>query len=960
MIYDDYITYTTTYQTKYGDKTVVFMQVGDFFELYGVQNDQEKAGADMYRIAELCNIQVSRKNKSILENSRQNPLMAGFPLQTLSKFIHIMLQNQYTIVVIRQTTPPPNPKREVTEILSPATTLTTNTHEGSYLAVLYWEQLDHLHLGISLIDVTTGNSYIYEAYSTSTDPEFSKDEAFRILHTFQPKETICLGDLEQVNIQYNNLRFIWTEEKLKHYKNPAYQNTLLEKIFGKHILSPIEHLHLEHQHNARIAFTYAIQFAYEHSSDIIKKIEPPISLKNETHLILESNAIYQLNICSTRPSDTPLLSILDKTATAFGSRLFKERLLNPIISIPELNKRYDQIETYKPHYKQLHALLSNITDLERTLRKIALLRLQPCEWSSFYSSLTTAKAVLEYLNLPTTQLDTLTTECTNTLDLDECSKYNLQDIYTSIFRSTYNKELDTLQQTITKSLTALNDLKTSLPESKLDCNERDGYFLTLTKRRFEQLPKNLTTNFQAKPISPSSTILRITNPTIEKHSNTILVTQRKISQLNITLYNAYLEQFYETHAPFLKRLIQQLAEIDIATTNAKNATEYNYTRPILESTSPFKATAIRHPIIERLDIKTPYVSNDIHLSNGFLLYGINAAGKSSLMKSVGLAVLMAQSGMYVAASELIFAPYHHLFTRIASSDNIYRGLSTFTIEMLELKNILHRCDPHSLVLGDELCAGTESVSGIAIVAAGIQALIEKQSHFVFATHLHELTTYVNQATIAHLHVEFDPVTQKIIYDRKLKSGSGSPLYGLEVCKFLKLPETFLKNAERIRKSVQGLSTNLLEPKPSRYQSNTYMATCELCGLNPATETHHIKPQKDLDPNDAFKNHPANLINLCEACHLKQHHSHEKITEKVLTSDGIDVKVVQDTPAPTPTINIQNHLMYQIQGWYYRYDPKTPWKKLHPKNYKQVFTKLNLSTNNITQFLMQNQSDCLQL
>jgi len=246
----------------------------------------------------------------------------------------------------------------------------------------------------------------------------------------------------------------------------------------------------------------------------------------------------------------------------------------------------------------------------------------------------------------------------------------------------------------------------------------------------------------------------------------------------------------------------------------------------------------------------------------------------------------------------------------------------------------------------------------SIVAAGIEALIQKQSRFIFATHLHELIQYVStdKINISHLHVDFDPVTQKIIYDRKMKPGNGSSIYGLEVCAFLKLPETFLKTAEKIRKSVQGLSHHILPPKPSKYDPNTFLSTCELCGIHPATETHHIKHQKHADPygyiDHIHKDHPSNLIAICESCHHKQHSQSTPITTKVLTSKGIDFQTTPLQPDPVPDLDniVKHHLLYQIQGWYYRYDSSKPWRKLTSKNQKTVFSKLKLPADDIPTFL----------
>ena len=124
--------------------------------------------------------------------------------------------------------------------------------------------------------------------------------------------------------------------------------------------------------------------------------------------------------------------------------------------------------------------------------------------------------------------------------------------------------------------------------------------------------------------------------------------------------------------------------------------------------------------------------------HGVLLYGINSSGKSSLMKSIGIVVIMAQAGFYVPAKSFSYCIFDEIFTRISGSDNIAKGLSSFAVEMLELKNIFNRATGHSLILGDEISHSTETMSGVSIVASAILKLASLRSIFVFATHLHQL------------------------------------------------------------------------------------------------------------------------------------------------------------------------------------------------------------------------------
>lgn len=1017
MIYDDYIAYCHEYTSKYGDKTVVFIQIGDFFELYAVMNEHEKMGADIYTVCDLCNIVVSRKNKTIVENSRSNPLMAGFPLSAIAKFVQIMINNGYTCVIIRQVSPPPNPKREVTELISPSTTLNVSNKEGLFLMVVYWETIMALtSVAIATIDLTTGNSSIYEASGSIQDPDFAKDEVVRYTNLYQPKEVVYIGSVGDGDgdIVKQNVHYRWKDEDVKPFLKPSYQNLILEKVFGKTgVISPLEALQLDRYTLAPIAYCYMIQFAYEHNEEIIKNISHPIHLKNTKHLVLEANCIYQLNIDSQNPTETPLIRILNRTVTAFGSRMFRDYLFNPIVDKADLEERYDRLALFQTNglYKEVSQLLQPILDIERLIRKIGMGKFAPAEWISLASSMESAQAVFKVLKEREKYKSSLGSvykatkkimnDYTMTLDLEECGKYGtMADMNTSIFNIGVHPDIDEITTALQRSFAFLDDLRLKITNvgsgettlCRLDCNEREGYHLTITKKRWELVQQLCPTHINVgddlikwnecnvKPISASSSMLRLSHQRIDTLSDAILINQCKISNLNLKYYKSYQTDFYDKYHTNFSAIVKELGEIDIYSTNAKNATEYKYSRPIIESdasSSHITIKGLRHPIIERLNNSVEYVSNDVAIGfdkKGLLLYGINASGKSSLMKSVGINVIMAQAGMFVAASECTLVPYHHLFTRISGADNIYRGLSTFTVEMLELKNILNRCDANSLILGDELCAGTECVSAVAIVASGIEYLLHNRSSFIFATHLHELLdigfiTASTDLSIQHLHISMDEKTGKIIYDRKLKAGNGSKIYGLEVCRFLKMSDRFLEKANVVRKTMLQVPTNLVEPKLSKYNSEIYVADCILCGKR-ASETHHIRQQKDADDNgyigDIHKDAKANLIVLCEACHLEQHNGRKKIEKVVMTSDGVEHVIGEsgDEPLATATANskVKDLLHYTIQGWKYRYKPTDTWKKLIPSNYEKVFAKLmplsECPIENISMWLVENQSEFL--
>jgi DNA mismatch repair protein MutS len=336
---------------------------------------------------------------------------------------------------------------------------------------------------------------------------------------------------------------------------------------------------------------------------------------------------------------------------------------------------------------------------------------------------------------------------------------------------------------------------------------------------------------------------------------------------------------------YLGKISQFIALIDVCHVKAYNALKYNYCRPIIDTNSTksyvnFKK--IRHCLIEHLNNHELYVTNDLEIgtnNNGLLLYGTNAVGKTSFIKSIGIAIIMAQSGMFVPCEEFTYCPYEYLFTRLLGNDNIFKGLSTFAVEMCELRTILKNATTKSIILGDELCSGTESTSALSIFVSSLERLHELNSTFLFATHFHEILEYeevknLNSLKVYHMSVVFDREQKTLIYNRKLREGPGQSMYGLEVCKSLDLPEDFIERAYAIRNKYNKSNVSVLEAKKSRYNANKLRGMCELCNNYEGTEVHHLQYQKNAKHgiiNGEFnKNHKANLINICNFCHNKIH------------------------------------------------------------------------------------------
>ena len=355
-------------------------------------------------------------------------------------------------------------------------------------------------------------------------------------------------------------------------------------------------------------------------------------------------------------------------------------------------------------------------------------------------------------------------------------------------------------------------------------------------------------------------------------------------------------------------IVSFITDVDLIQNQAYIARKYKYCKPTIdvskgqrqgqEEGSYVDAKDIRHCLIERINEDELYVTNDISLGlneRGMLLYGTNAVGKTSMIRALGICIIMAQAGLYVPCSAFTYRPYTNIMTRILGNDNLFKGMSTFAVEMSELRVILKCADQNSLILGDELCSGTEIDSAISIFVAGLQKLHALKSCFVFATHMHEIVDYeeiaqLDKLTTKHMAVTYDRVRDMLIYDRKLRDGAGPSMYGLEVCKSLHLPDDFLKMANAIRlKYRDKKQAGDLNYKPSHFNAHKVKGLCEVCKKEMGEEVHHLQHQREADSNDYIqhfhKNHRANLLTVCESCHLKMHETGDQYKRVFTTGEN---------------------------------------------------------------------------
>lgn len=962
-ITEEYFQLTSIYKNKYGKRTIVLLQVGAFFEVYGLKNNNTISQIEEF--AQICQLAVSEKNAT---SDSSQVMMAGFRDYTLEKYLQKLTENDYTAVVYVQEKNGKNVSRNFHSVHSPGTFISYDTESSQTITnnvmCIWIEKYQSIRknasivFGIAVVNTFTGKSQLSE-YETSyyMNPS-SFDELERCISTYSPNEIIINSlslseNILDTIIQFSGIKNIHIHkntsscETLEKCSQQNYIHHILKTFFGEdsiHTCSEFSTSTIATQ-----AYCYLLNFIQEHNPDLVRKIEIPFFRSNSQIMLLGNHTLKQLNIINDYSFDiktnySSVMSFLNKCTTPMGKRLFQYHIMHPTFNTTWLNKEYAITDfMMRPENIELldntKKLLANIRDIEKINRQIVSKKIYPSSIYNLYSSLenireihsnfSNIQEIKEYLGTEFEDIHKSITEILTTMDtylkIDLCKNINtIQTFENSIIQKNISADLDVLTTEYEENLKSFYEIQSFLNKLmrtkdndeteyiKIHTTEKSGLFLQITKKRAATLktilsesPKKTVhlscgVSFSFSDIhftnSPSSCDVDI--PCLQSICKILLHSGEEIDKEILKAYYVFLNEFENMHLKNIEKCVQYISKIDVIQCKANVAIQYKYCKPIIQDASKsfVDAKQLRHVLIEHIQTNETYVANDICLNNaqtGILLYGTNAVGKTSLIRALGISVIMAQAGLYVPCSQFVFSPYKSIFSRILGNDNLFKGMSTFAVEMSELRMILKNADEFSLVLGDELCSGTETESALSIFVAGLMDLHTKASNFIFATHFHEIIRFdeiksMTRMFLKHMAVHYDRELDCLVYDRILRDGPGNRMYGLEVCKSLYLPDDFLTQAMEIRTKYFPETRGELENSVSQYNAKKIKGICEMCKSTIGDEIHHLQPQKDADDKGFIgsmkKNHLANLMTLCESCHTNIHKSDVR-TRKTKTTKG---------------------------------------------------------------------------
>lgn len=984
-IVKEYLDLTEKYKKEYGEKTLVLMQVGSFFEAYGLlDKDDNIYGSDITTFAEINEMTISRKNICV---GKARVVMAGFGLPQLEKYIKKMQDNGYTIPVWTQDSPSKNTTRSLNCIFSPGTYFSNETRELSNNTTCIWicvsnsiiTKSKEITIGIANIDIFTGKTAIFEFNKPFHHNPATYDELERYISIYNPNECIIISNLDEIDdiinytqINSNKIHKIKTDDtnfsiQIKNSEKQIYQKEIVERFYpninSENILNQLQNYCIALQ-----SFVFLLDFTYKHNPNLVNKISEPIIENYGDRLVLANHSLKQLNMISDNRQHgkySSVVSFLNNCVTPMGKREFNYNLLNPTTNIDTLNTSYNITEhLLTTDWNIYRTNLNNIRDIEKIKRKLIMKKISPKDFSMLFETLATVISLYEITKKDTKLVEYFesNTEIQDFSDIENVSKsisylieytfnlkiakfiddvsqerlgnidiqklmylnLNLDDKVDKFYKLSLEsgKQLEAIKEYLS-DLVKKNEKSAKTSEFvKIHETAKNDSTLQATKRRATFLKKSLEeiskdtekitlkyySNFSNREEEFEFTINDIEFlGTTGNQTNMIICNKeiRKLCSLINTSKNdliSALEMYYYKFVNLfmnknINYIITFITQLDILQNKCFLVKEYHYEKPSIKSSNKsfVNFEGLRHALIEHINTKELYVSNSLDLSheiNGILLYGTNAVGKTSFIKAIGISIIMAQSGLYVPASKFEYFPYNTLFTRILGNDNIFKGLSTFAVEMIELRTILQLADENSMILGDELCSGTESDSALSIFVTGLEELHKRDCTFLFATHFHEIVNYeevkcLDKMKMYHMSVIYDKSKNKLVYDRKLKEGPGDSMYGLEVCKSLDLSDNFLKRAHDLRIKYNKMYSSILEQNTTKYSSEKIKGgLCEICKINLSSEIHHLEYQKDAvkgfiknKDNTFNKNHPANLINICETCHDNLHKENKKYKKK---------------------------------------------------------------------------------
>ncbi|MBN2373018.1 DNA mismatch repair protein MutS [bacterium] len=786
---------------------ILFFRLGDFYEMF----DQDAVTA-----SKILNITLTTRDK---KKEDAVPL-CGVPYHSANTYIKRLLQNGFRVAICEQIEDPKISKgivkRDVVRLVTPGTVFETdllNEKEHNFLAGIYLEENG---MGISFLDLTTGEF--------RTTQHTGKDYLARLrgeISRMDPKEIVIPRDyktdkniatiLDSFSIQLSrididSLGFEEAAERLKSF-------------YG---IPQAEGMGLNDKPFACIASAYLIEYLKMSQKRPLFHIKPPHLYGLGDIMILDHTTLMNLELVRSMDPGTKggtLLEIIDQTSTPMGARCLKDWVLHPLIDCDSIQKRLDAVEELlcnQDTRSRISGLLTGIFDLERICGRISLGIVSSQNMLALKSSIPLIQEIrkeasafesplLKEENERCHPLQEVYDLINNTLADD--NPYSQQK--TGLIKRNVNEELDRLydisrngKEWISR-LEAKERKRTGITSLKIGYNKIFGYYIEVTKANLPYVPNEY---IRKQTIVNGE---RYITEELKKLEYEILGAEEKIMGLEKEIFGQLVNALI-TYLSLIQETAQSLSNLDCLVSLAEVAAKHNYTKPQIDLSLELDIKQGRHPVLEAAEKERPFVPNDIFMDckgqQLIILTGPNMAGKSTYMRQVALIVLMAQIGSFVPAKKAKIGLVDRIFTRVGASDRLYKGQSTFLVEMIETASILHQATHRSLIILDEIGRGTSTYDGISIAWAVAEYIHDDEklgARTLFATHYHELTELSNCLERArNFTIDVHEENGKVIFLYNVIEGGSDKSYGVHVAELAGLPRNVIENAYSILNEME--------------------------------------------------------------------------------------------------------------------------------------------------------------
>jgi DNA mismatch repair protein MutS len=563
-----------------------------------------------------------------------------------------------------------------------------------------------------------------------------------------------------------------------------------------------------------------------------------------------------------------LLSVLDRTGTPMGARLLRQWILAPLTNRAAIEARLDGVARFVADPIAREAMrdaIDDVRDVERLAAKAAARRSTPRELRALGDSLAALPAVASALRRVAApgRLAEMSSGWDDSPELAArlCSalveRPPLAIGEDAVIAVGVDAELDGLRElrdggrdAIAK-IQADERVRTGIPSLKVGFNKVFGYYIEVTRSNLHLVP----TDYQRRQTITSGE--RFVTPALKEHEERVLTAAERIESRERELFDALRAEAGGEIAR-LQRIARTVAELDVLATLADVAAREGYVRPAISDSFELEIAAGRHPVVERMMPRDKFIPNDLRLvedARVIILTGPNMAGKSTVLRQIGLIALMAQAGSFVPAAAARIGVVDRIFTRVGASDNLVRGQSTFMVEMSETSGILHTATARSLVLLDEIGRGTATYDGVSIAWAVTEHLHDAIGcKTVFATHYHELTQLADELTaLRNFNVAVREAGDQILFLHRLEPGGADRSYGIEVGRLAGLPAEVIQRARRVLALLEGeqLVRGLDAPPGAKHAPATDQLGLFASATHPVVEQLALVDANTLTPLEAL-------------------------------------------------------------------------------------------------------------